>query len=114
MARADYHWYDAVIAPENLEPFAEGCEVLGEEYGDPSRRWSGNATEHTRAWMVSGTDLGEALVEMARLGRTAGEAHVPLTIRSDVGWVEETWWQAAEDRGRAGATHDPPEPSPRP
>jgi hypothetical protein len=114
LAQADYHWYDAVIAPENLEPFADGCEVLAEEHADPSRRRSGDATERMRAWTVSGIDLGEALVEMARIGRVAGKSHVPLTIRSDGGWVEQTWWQATEDRGEDGTTQHPPEPGPRP
>lgn len=111
-AEADYHWYDAVIGPANLEAFAKRCEVLAEEYGDPSRRWSGDATEHSPAWTVTGTELGEALAEMSKVGRTAGAAQVPLTIRSDVGWVEETWWQGAENRGQARA--DPRHPHRRP
>jgi hypothetical protein len=105
--RADYHWYDAVIAPENLEAFALGCEVLAEEYGDPSRCWSGAATEYVRAWTITGTDLSGALAEMSRLRRTASEARVPLTIRSDAGWVEQTWWQSAEDRSRTDPSSHP-------
>jgi hypothetical protein len=98
-AQVHFDWYDVVIASESLGAFADRCATLAEQYGDPSRSWSGEPTVHSRAWTVSGTDLRDTLEEIGRVAREAADAQISLTIRSDRGWVEQTTWQAATQTG---------------
>ncbi len=65
IAQAHFNWYDAVIAPESVGAFANGCATVAEQYGDPS--WSGEPTADSRAWTVSGTDLHNTLAEIERV-----------------------------------------------
>jgi hypothetical protein len=98
LARADYDRFDAIVAPDNLEDFVAGCEVLAEEYGVPTRRWGVDAAGEMPAWTVSGTDLRDALGEMVEVARRAHASHAALTIRNDYEWPVPSWWQSDPEK----------------